>query len=897
MDDSLHFTSDVGLRDGSIVRVAPAGPQDGPALGEFLHGLSAAAIEMRFNGPVADRTPLLKWLMPGPDSFGLLAWHGGKVVAHANYHVVSPGVAETGLLVADDFTGKGLGTILLGQLAERADEEGIFTFQHAIAPDNQRMLDVIRNTGFPLTQKFEKGLVKITHPTSLSQDVVERFALREAMANARAVSGFLKPTSLAVIGAARERGTIGGELFHNCLSGGFSGPVYPVNPNAEVVQSVLAYPSVLDCPGPVDLAIACVPASVMLQVAEQCGQKGVHSLLVISAGFAEASPEGRELQADLVDICRQHGMRLIGPNCMGIANTAPGVHLNGQFSTLRPLPGDIGILSQSGAVGLALIDYSNNLGHGMSSFVSVGNKADISGNDLLNYWEVDEATRLILLYLESFGNPRKFSRIARRVARKKPIVVVKGGRSPAGFRATQSHTGALVSTSSVTVEALFRQSGVIRVDTLEEMFDIAALLDSQPVPKGKNVAIITNAGGAGILAADACGNVGLQVPELSETTTRALRSFLRPDASVRNPVDMVASATVENYARTIQVIAKEPGIDAIVVIFIPPLTLKATVVADVIVEAARELHGSPSLVGVLMASKELPSILQSGDVKVPSFQFPEAAVSALAKAAEYGTWLSRPEEPAVVFEDIDKARAAAIVGSELTQGDHWLAQDKVQALLDCYHIPTAKAILVDSGPAAGTAAAEMGGKVVLKALAPKLLHKRDVGAVALGLEGAESVSRTATEMTAKLAKAGFPVTGFMVQEMLGNAIEMIVGVTHDSTFGPVVACGGGGTLVELIHDVSVRLAPMTGGEADEMISSLKTFQLLNGYRGSGQYDVAALRDLLLRVGRMADELQGIMELDLNPVMVLPEGRGLAVVDARVRVAEAAPEIPIGAKKR
>ncbi len=897
MDEVARFTSDVVLSDGSIVRVTEATPADREAIVTFVGGLSSEAIELRFNGPVGSRDRLLEWLLPSPDTFVLLGWHEGAVMAQASYHRISPDVAEPGIIISERFWGKGLGSIMLGQLSEAAGAAGISTLEHLVSPNNSRILAVIRNLGFPITQHYEPGFVRVTQPTSLSREVIERFALREAAASAAAVRGFLRPRSVAVIGAARERGTIGGELFHNCLSAGFPGPVYPVNPKAAVVQSVPAYKSVMDVPGPVDLAILCVPSAMVVPTAEECAQKGVHSLVVISAGFGEAGEKGREMQQQLVDTCRRHGMRIVGPNCMGVANTSPAVNLNAQFSPERPVPGSIGILSQSGAVGLALIDYANHLGHGMSSFISVGNKVDISGNDLLNYWESDPDTKLILLYLESFGNPRKFAHIARRVTRQKPIVAVKGGRSAAGFRATQSHTGALVAASTVTVDALFRQSGVIRTDTLEEMFDVAVFLNSQPVPKGPNVAIVTNAGGAGILAADACENLGLSVPEMSPKTQEALRAFLRPDASVRNPIDMVASATRENYRTVSQIVARDPAVDALVVIFIPPLGLKAHEVAEDILFAAGKIGRRIPIVAVLMASTDVPPLLTQGDVRVPVYQFPEAAVTAIAKAVEYGKWLARPVEAPPTFTDIQKTKAASLVGVASSRGDSWLPSEKVQELLGYYGIPTVATKVVSTPEEAGAAAEALGGAIVLKGIAPGVLHKKDAGAVVLGLEGRAAVEAEARAMAHRLEAQGAVVQGFLVQPQIREAVEMLIGVTHDVTFGPMVACGAGGTLVELLRDVTVRLAPLTEREAEEMITSLKTYRLLQGYRGSAPCDVAALKDLLLRVGRLADDLHGIAEMDLNPVMVLPEGKGFAIVDARIRVAAMAPEIPLGAKKR
>ncbi|MBN1450541.1 MAG: GNAT family N-acetyltransferase, partial [Anaerolineales bacterium] len=584
------FETDVVLDDGSIVHVRPAGAKDYALLANFVESLTLETFNLRFlQAPELEQA--IGELMPDKDRFALLAFREDLVIGHASYTRTLPGKAEHAVVVADPYQSQGLGMILLGQLTQVALEAGISEFEAHVAPENASILQVVRELGFPTVLKSEPGFIRITFPTSLIPEALKSFEQRAALAAVAAMEKFFQPCGIAVIGASRQRGGISGELFRNILEAGFQGPVYPVNAKADFVQSVAAYRTVLDCPGPVDLAFIVVPAQAVLTVARECAQKGVKALVVISAGFAEADAAGLLLQQDLVEVCRETGMRLIGPNCMGIINTDPDVSLNGQFSPYKPIPGKIGFLSQSGALGIAIIDYASRLGLGMSTFVSVGNKADISGNDLIQYWASDDNTDLILLYLESFGNPRKFSRIARQVGRKKPIIAVKGGRSAAGFRATQSHTGALVAASDVTIDALFRQAGVIRTDVLAEMFDVAALMTTQPVPKGDRVAIITNAGGAGILAADACEDLGLRVPELSPETQAALKGFLSSAAGVRNPVDMVASASSADYARAIRTINRDPVVDALIVIFIPPMALRPEAVAGEILKAAQELGG------------------------------------------------------------------------------------------------------------------------------------------------------------------------------------------------------------------------------------------------------------------------------------------------------------------
>jgi acetyl coenzyme A synthetase (ADP forming)-like protein len=891
-----RFETDVVLRDGSLAHVRPVKSDDRAVLIGFVKTLSPQTIYLRFFHALTPEQAVTD-LIPRENQFALLAMREDKVIGHTIYTTVLPGKAEPAVVVADEYQNKGLGTILLGQLTQAAIGEGISELEAHVAPENAPMLKVLRELGFPTILKSEPGFIRVTFPASLLPEALRRFERRETVAAIAAMEKFFQPRGIAVIGASRERGGISGEIFRNILEAGFQGPVYPVNPNAEVVQSVKAYHSVLDCPTPVDLAFIVTPAPVVLPVVRECAQKGVQALVVISAGFAEASQSGALLQRELVEACRETGVRLIGPNCMGIVNTDPKISLNGQFSPYKPRPGKIGFLSQSGALGIAIIDYANRLGLGMSTFVSVGNKADISGNDLIQYWENDDNTNLILLYLESFGNPRKFARISRRVSRKKPIIAVKGGRSAAGFRATQSHTGALVAASDVTVDALFRQAGVIRTDVLAEMFDVAALLTTQPVPKGDRVAIITNAGGAGILAADACEDSGLRVPELAVDTQTMLTSFLSPAAGVRNPVDMVASASADDFARTIRVVASDPNVDALIVIFIPPMALRPEEVAGEILTAARELDGRIPLISTFMASHGSPEILSDGQCRIPSYPFPEEAARALASAVQYGKWLATPQGTPTNFSDLRRESATALVAHALRDGGRWLTQEEIESLLDCYGIPLVKTLLVSTPQEAGQVAAELGGEVVLKAVAAGLVHKTEAGAVRLALEGNDETEKAAEEMLKQLASAGLKGTGFILQPMVQAGIEMIVGVTHDPVFGPIIVCGTGGILVELLKDVVVRITPLTDQDASDMIHSLKTFPLLSGYRGGSRYDIAALEQNILRVGALVEDIHEIAELDLNPVIVLPEGQGVTVVDARIRVAEALPPLPVGAKKR
>ncbi len=877
---------DVVLRDGSTVHVRMMRPGDESGLLGLFQSLSEESRWLRFFSPVTGSALVAEAHREAnlDHTFGLIALSGAeeRVVGHAFYAVLDHERAEVAFTIANDFQGRGLATILLGQLAEVAAANGIQVFEAEVVASNHAMLHVFRESGFPIEVDAAAGQLHVTFPTAFTQEAIERFEHREANAAVNALKLFFNPRAVAVVGASRKRGTIGGEIFHNLLSYGFQGPVYPVNPTAPVVQSVPAYGSVEAIPGPVDLAVIVVPAAHVIEAAAECGRKGVKALIVISAGFSETGKEGQARQAELLSVCRAAGMRLIGPNCMGIANTDPAVQLDATFAPTAPPHGRVGFSSQSGALGLAIIEYATSLGLGLSTFISVGNKADISGNDLLRYWESDEGTDVILLYLESFGNPKKFSQIARRVGRKKPIVVVKSGRSTAGARATSSHTGALIAASDVTVDALFRQAGVIRTDTLEELFDLATLLANQPLPRGRRVGIITNAGGPGILCADACEARGLEVPLLSEESQTRLRDFLLPGASAANPVDMIASAPAEHYRKAAEIVADDENIDALIVIFTPPLVTHAADVAREIVDAATRIDKGKSVLTVFLSANSAPDELRSSAARIPCYSFPETAAIALARAARYGEWRGRPETVPPRFDDLKRDEAASIVATALARGDGWLTSEEVAALFSCYGLPLIEQSIATTAEEAGVVADEMRSEVALKVIAPGVIHKTEAGGVRLNLRGAEQVRTAAREMTAQLSARGPAPTGFLIQRMAESGVEMIVGVVHDPQFGPVVAVGAGGVQVELLRDVSVRLTPLAKEDASEMIRSLKTFPLLNGFRGAPVCEVAALEDGLLRVSAMVEDNNQIAELDCNPFVVLKSGA--VILDARVRVA-------------
>ena len=699
----------------------------------------------------------------------------------------------------------------------------------------------------------------------------------------------LRPRSIAVIGASRRRDSIGGAVLHNLLQQPFQGPVYPVNPKATHIQSVPSYASIEDVPGEVDLAIIVVPAAMVLATVDACGKKRVKALVVISAGFKEIGGEGLQLEAELRALVKRHGMRLVGPNCLGILNTDPNVMMNATFAPLQPPPGRIAFSSQSGALGLAILDYARALNLGISHFVSVGNKADVSGNDLLEFWEQDPGTDLILFYLESFGNPAKFTQIARRVARTKPIVAVKSGRTTAGSRAASSHTGALAG-SDAAVEALFRQSGVIRTDTIEELFDTALLLGSQPTPAGPRVAILTNAGGPGIMAADACESAGLELPALDPKTVKGLNAFLPPEASTRNPVDMIASAVADSFEKALRLLVADKNVDAVIVIFVPPLVTGAQDVARAILAGAA--GSKKPVLSCFMGSHGVPESLQSlNEGHIPSYSFPEAAARSLARVVRYGEWRSAPAGVVPALSGVNQDRARAAIAS--AEAGAWMPAPLLAELLAAYGIRTNPLREASTRGEAAVMAKAVGFPAALKIRSPDVVHKSDVGGVRLGIRSEEEAARAFDEIARRLReaepKARFE--GVTVERMVAGGIETIVGMTRDPSFGPVVLFGLGGISVELLRDVSLRVAPLTDRDAEEMLREIRGTKLLEGYRGAPPVNRASLLDVLHRVSLLALENPEIGELDLNPVLAFPGDAPALALDARLKLAPAASGAP------
>jgi acetyl coenzyme A synthetase (ADP forming)-like protein len=886
MRDPGWCVTDAVLADGGTVHIRPITPEDGPLLLAFHDRLSDDTIHLRFFSAHRHLQPAEVERFTRVDHvrrMALVAVLHQQIIAVARYDQVGPEEAEVAFVIEDAHQGRGLGTLLLEYLAAFARARGIRRFVADTLVDNMRMRNVFRDAGFVEQVRYEGGVVRVNldiEPTEASTEAIEH---RWQRAAARSVERILRPRSIAVIGASRERGTIGHEIFRNLLNGGFNGPVYPVHPTAPHVASVPAYSSVNAIPNPVDLAVVVVPAEHVLAVIEECGAKGVRGLVVISAGFAETGGAGAVAQKELVAAARGAGMRLVGPNCMGVINTAAGIGMNATFAPTPPIPGRLGFLSQSGGLGIAVLEEADRRRLGLSSFVSVGNKADVSGNDLLRYWQTDDGTDVILLYLESFGNPRQFARVARQVSRTKPIVAVKAGRTVAGSRAASSHTAALAS-PDVAVDALFAQTGVIRVDTLQELFEVAQVLSDQPLPAGRRVGIVTNSGGPGILAADACEANGLVVPELAAATQAALREFLSGAAGVRNPVDLVASGSASDYERTIRLLVADENVDAVVVVFTPPLVTEPDDVASAV--AAVAAGATKPIIANFVSSQTAPEALTTSTCRVPCFAFPESAVRALARAAAYRSWRDRPAGRRPELSDVEPTAAKAAVQAALASSPEggWLEPPGVADLLGAYRIALSPGRVADSPEEAVEAAADVGYPVVLKVTGPDLIHKSDVGGVRVGLRTPEEVLRAFRDMRSTI---GERMDGVMVQPMAAPGVETLVGLIHDQSFGPLVVFGSGGTSVELFEDRSLRVLPLTDLDAAELVRSLRSSPLLFGYRGAPPVAVTALEDLLLRVGRLAEDIPEIAEMDLNPVIVSPSG--VVAVDAKLRLAPAAGE--------
>ncbi len=893
-----RFSSDMLLLDGTSLLLRAIRPDDKERLAAHFHGLSAPSVRQRFFGAKSQLTEAeLRQLteLDFQDHVGVVATHiidgREELIGVGRYVRLPPGHdcvsrAEFALAVEDAWQRRGVGTVLLESLASLASRAGIERFEADILSSNSSMLELLAHIGFDISAEEDEGQIRAWFPVRLTEAARRASDARAFAAAAKSIRALFEPWSVALLGASRRPNTIGGALLKN-LRANFLGPVYPINPNVTEVDGLPTYKTAVAVGAPIDLGVIAVPAKDVFEAVRDCAAAGARGVVVISAGFAEVSPEGRAEQDRLRRFVRGSGLRLVGPNCMGILNTDPQVGLNATFAPTEAPEGNVAMLSQSGALGLAILDYARELHVGISTFVSVGNKADVSGNDLLAYWKDDPRTGVIALYLESFGNPRRFARLAPQVARLKPIVAVKSGRSAAGTRAASSHSASLACLD-VGVDALFEQAGVIRTNTLEEMFDVVSLLATQPAPRGPRVGVVTNAGGPGILLADACEAQGLILPELTPDSLEQLRSFLPVAAGLKNPVDMIASATAEHYARAIEIVGADPNVDALVVVYVPPLVTTVEEIAAAVAQGAGMVPKEKPVITVFLARKGGPPVLASGGRgRLPSYAFPENAARALSAALKYHRWRERPAGDIVRLTDDQRSEARQIVQTSLDArpDPHWLEPGQVRSLLAVAGIDMAEIHVVTPEAAPGDAQT-MGFPVVAKAIAPGLLHKTDAGGVALNLGSAPEVEGAVARMRIDLKSAGFALEKILLQRQVDGGLEALVGVVVDPTFGPLIVAGIGGVQVELLRDVSFHLPPVSHLDAIEMIDRLHLRPLFDGYRGSPPADRLALVRVLQRISALVEEIPELLELDLNPVRVLRPGEGAIVVDARVRVGPA-----------
>lgn len=851
------------LTDGRTVEIRVPTANDLIGLVELHRRMSPENRYLRFFGSnLRVAQEMAERLCAAPEVVGhaLVACLSKRIVGVVHHEPPDRrGVAEIAIVVADDLHHRGVGTLLIEHLVSRARAHGVTAFRADVLGQNHAVLQVFADAGLPATSTVESGVVTLTVPLEVDDRYLDAVAERERRADVESLHPLLRPASVAVIGAGRDERSVGHAILRNARKSGFSGALFAVNPKARTVAGVDCYPSVLDLPQPPDLAVIAVPAVLVGEVAEQCGERGVRSLVVVTAGFDAGTG------ARLLEICRRHGMRLVGPNCFGVADTTARLDLT--FGARPPRPGHAGLVVQSGGVGIALLEHLDRLDLGVSSFVSVGDKYDVSGNDLMRWWQTDGATQFGVLYLESFGNPRKFSRIARRLARTMPLLTVLAGRSDAGQRAAVSHTAA-TATPAVTREALFRQAGVITTNTLGELVDTIALIGHQPLPAGSRVAVVSNAGGAGVLAADACTDAGLVVAALAEETQQQLRSLLPAGAACGGPVDTTAAVSADLFGQCVELLAAAEEVDAVIAVTVP------TAVSDPSA-GVRHIGGKP-VVAVAIDQAETVLVRR----KVPWYAGPEAAAWALRRAADHAHWLARGEGREPVLTDLDQTRAAQIVADAVagrTSGG-WLDAPAAFELLACYRIPMVGWRLATTEEATTQAAVELGGPVALKADVAGLVHKSDAGAVALGLATERGVRAAFREMADRF---GDQLRSVQVQQMAPDGVEVLAGVVQEPTFGPLVVFGSGGVTTDVLADRAARLAPLTDADAAELVRAPRIAAVLRGYRSHPAVDLARLEEILVRLARLATDHPEIAELDLNPIIARPDG--VVAVDARVRV--------------
>jgi acyl-CoA synthetase (NDP forming)/RimJ/RimL family protein N-acetyltransferase len=870
------------LTTGGAVHVRPIEPDDVTLLAAFYANLTPGTIRSRYAGTQA--APSTEEVSHATEvdyrsRMAFVAIVSEELVALASYDRLSPDErgAEVAFLVADAYQHHGLATLLFESLVAYARTMGIDRFVADVLADNTDMLGVFGAIGLHSTQVNDNATIRVEIDLRPTPEYRASCDQREAVAEAASVAAILRPRSIAVVGAGRHRGSVGHEVVRSLLAGDFSGTVYPVNLTARAISGAPAFSSLSSVPEQVDLAIVAVPAAGVLEVVKEAAASKVRAVTVITAGFAETGEGGAEVETELLGIARRNGMRIVGPNCLGLVNTDPEIRMNGTFTGLDPLAGKLALVSQSGAVGIILAEQASAAGLGLSGFVSVGNKLDVSSNDLLCYFEGDERTSVIALYLESLGNPRKFARIARRVGEHKPIVALKAGRTAAGARGARSHTAA-AATPEITVSALLRGAGIIKVDRLEELLDVSAILLASPLPQGRRVALVGNSGGPLILAADACESSGLVVPELGDATKSALEKVLVAAAATANPVDMTADGTAATLEKVFEIVLDDEAIDAVIMVATELLSLSA---ADARATAARVAeHATKPVIACILGS--VPPVGWSGAGTLAEVPTPERVAVALDHVCRYAEWRRRPRPSGERSADrIDNATVREIVAAKLRTSEEggWLELEEAARLLEACGLPVLATRAASTAEEAASVAESVGLPVVLKARAGDLVHKSDVGGVIVGLDSLEAVREAFETMSSRL---GAQMGGAVIQPMAQPGVEAIVGLASDPVFGPVVMVGLGGVMTDLLGDRAFAVPPLDPGAADAMIASLRAAPLLSGYRGTPLVDREALVEIVERVARIAEQVPELIELDLNPIIV--SAAGAFAVDCKARLA-------------
>ena len=692
----------------------------------------------------------------------------------------------------------------------------------------------------------------------------------------------MKPRSIAVIGASTKAHTIGSDIMKRLQEYGFTGPIYPVNPKGGVIEGLQAYPTVLDVPGDVDLAIVVVNSKFVLQTIDQCHEKGIKGLVIITAGFKETGPEGLKAEQALLEKIRAYGMRCVGPNCLGVVNTHPSIRMDGCFAEALPERGDIGFVSQSGALGGGILNILKDLNLGFAQFISIGNQADINAETAMEYWENEEDVKQILLYMESIQNPANFRRLATRISKKKPILALKAGRSAAGASAASSHTGSLAG-ADMAADALLRQSGVIREFSLKNLFATAKMFSNCPLPKGDRVAIMTNSGGPGIMATDAVCEYGMQMAQLSDETKVKLRSFLPAAASVKNPVDMIASAPLEHYRQTLETLLADENVDMIMAIYLPFLGLKDIDVAKALMEIKAQNPEKP-IVGVFMTNNEFFKQLADMDVNMPFFMYAEEAVDGMNRLNQQRLWVEKPIGEEVRF-DVDQARAQAIMAEAVAEGRDQLSTRESIDVLEAYGVRVCQAGFARTEDEAVAIADRIGYPIVMKMTSKTTSHKTDVGGVRVNIGSADALRAQYQDLVAKLEERGLleGLEGVIIQEMVKGSREMVCGIATDPQYGPQLMFGLGGVFIEVMKDVTFRIAPITDVDAHEMVRSVKAYKLLQGARGTTLAQIDQIESTLLRLSQLVSDFTFIDELDINPLIISEKNGEAIAVDGRIKV--------------